>query len=99
MISLQAQNHDFHVVQHDFNSLHLNTLEDIEDHLSGSDSDDLELGYAVFSASPMSQQSKLLDEPAHHEQHRIVGWFGPSKQKQLNALKHCIDLLTQPERP
>uniref|UniRef100_A0A7S4JKD5 Uncharacterized protein n=1 Tax=Guillardia theta TaxID=55529 RepID=A0A7S4JKD5_GUITH len=100
MISLNQDRHNFVVVQHDFSSLLLNSAEDIElGHDSSSEGEDFTLGYGILPAPETPPRGKLIEEGDLHQTHHIVGWFGPSKQKQLEALRHCIDMLSRRERP
>ena len=49
---------------------------------------------------PASRRSKGLDTAESYEARRMQALESmPSRQKQLQALEHCIRLLTSPERP
>ncbi|EKX39931.1 hypothetical protein GUITHDRAFT_113923 [Guillardia theta CCMP2712] len=91
MLSSQSLN-DIDTLQADFDTLLL------EDDLSDLSSD--ESLASPLSPVSSSRRSKELDLAETEEERRghVLGSM-PSKRKQLEALEHCIRLLSSSERP
>ncbi|EKX41113.1 hypothetical protein GUITHDRAFT_112846 [Guillardia theta CCMP2712] len=86
--------HDLPTIQADFSALLVHDHDD-ESELSSQQS-----LASPLSPLPASRRSKELDTAESYEARRMQALERmPSRQRQLQALEHCIRLLTSPERP
>eukprot|EP00960_Hanusia_phi_P021469 634451-Hanusia_phi.AAC.1 len=84
---------DLRTIQADFDNLHVQD-EDIEQRSDDS------LGASPLSPLSASRRGKELDlADSEEERRRRVLESMPSKRRQLEALEHCIRLLSMAERP